>query len=315
MLKSMGKNMLKVVLTLTLAFGLLTTVNGSNTEAGELIDFLPEVQFMRAMAQVVQTSDPFLEGDEGCSGNETLDQVPNSLWVDSLGNIRTSEGVSEVLAFSLCALTNAGAGEAGEAFESGASFLDPFLTILSGEVADLNGVMIDGGKEPIRVGLTFSTAVIISFLQAFGAPLDDPEFFGEDVCNTLRGFVSDGPTFELSWVGFIVLGSAHAAGLDDPESSNGPDALVCSTSIEASTDELLALAQAGNIDAAFDLAITWDRQVGEFLESDGGTDFDAVQAKFDEFFMIALDNTGWAPLVNLALSIPFISLSVGSNAF
>ncbi len=311
----MAKSMLKVVLAFTLTLGLLTTGSGSNTQAGEIIDFLPEVQFMRSMAQVVQNSDPFLENDAICAGDETLDQVPNSLWVDDRGNLRSQEDVAEVLQFAQCALVLSGAGEANEEFDSGASFLEPFISIVSGEIADLNGISVDGSKEPLRVGLTFSTAVVISFLQAFGAPLEDPEFFGEDACSTLRGFISDGPTFEIGWVAFLVLASGHVASIEDPELVQETGLLICSTPQEGSIDELIAQAQAGNIDATFDLAFAWDREVDEFLNSEAASNPVAIQAKFEEFLMIALDNTGWAPLVNLALSIPFISLSIGNNAF
>lgn len=312
------KNMLRFGLCLALMAALLTTAGWSNTQAGEVLDHLPEIQFMRGIAQVVESDAPLLEGDATCTGEETLDAVPNSLWVNELGEIRSEAEAAEVLRFTQCALEGAGPSGEGDPFADGESFLAPFISIISGDAVDIDGVTIDGSKEPIRVGLTFSAVIVISLLQAFGAPLDDPAFLGEDACTALRGFATDGPTFELQWVGFIILASAHLANIeamDDPDAFGFGDPLACSTPQEGSVDELLAQAQAGNLDAALDLTIAWDRQVGEFFESDAAFDDEAFQAELDRFLLIALENTGWAPLVSLAISIPFISLNVGSSAF
>ncbi len=292
-----------------LAWALVAGMGAERARAGELLDYLPEVQFARAMVQIVETQDVFLDGAEGvCTGEESLDQVPYKLWVDAAGNLRSPEAVAGVLQTAQCALSNVSPQDV-EPDAFGPSVLAPFLSLLRGEVVTVGDATIDGGKEPLRVGLSFSVAFLISVLQAFGVPLDSPELLGEDACAALRGFATEGETFELRWVGFLNLLVQF-----DPDANADEDAPACVDSTPDAEANLLARARGGDVDAAVQLAYLWDQQVGDFQEGPLGSDEAAVQAEIDALLLVVLEHTGAAPLVSLAATIPYISLNVGTTA-
>jgi len=242
--------MKRFILLATLAITVGSMLIATQAKAGDVVDFLPEVQqgqVLRIFFEFFARSDraEFLT-ENSCLDQNSLDAIPNQLFIDDQGNTRTPEQSATVMFNSLCValliLEDAMVTNHATAFTN-------IFKVMGGEELVLsNGLVIDGGKQPIRAALSVNTFLTFG-LQNF---LNDFSFFqilfGENSCETVTDFVLNGDTAELQWLGFFILQNDHA------------NSQFCTSNVEGSEAELIQLAQQGSIDAALQLAVTWAQQ-------------------------------------------------------
>lgn len=204
----MSTSVIKRAMFLSVVAGLLFVNIWGPAHAGELIDHLPEVQMARAIAEAVAFQDQELQDplddpeiSEICAMAPTLADIPDQLWLDAMGEIRTPDEVRRVLIFTQCAF----ASLEGNREEQDGSFV---LGLLGGRDKTLGeGIIIPGSKEPVRVVLAFPTFITMFFELVFSSlpGFEGGPILGEAPCERLRSLAVEGESLELRWAAFMTL--------------------------------------------------------------------------------------------------------------
>jgi len=280
---------------------------GPTIYAGEVIDHLPEVQLARSITQYLAVQSLLDNGFEGiCANAPGIEDVPDHLWLDELGNIRSTEAVQDVLLSTLCAFE--GIEPSAEVFDVYDNEFEFFIDILSGKDVEVaNGVFVFGSKQPVRAALTFPFAISLFFELFLGDLSNEPSpVLGENPCQTLRTFASEGPSLEIRWSAFLTLAVDLSLDAEDPSEAT------CTTLNDQEPDVLLQQAQRGDLNAALQLAYNWDNEISSVVDADE-VDPSLVDAQIERFQLIALNHFGEG-FVGLAVTIPLISLMEGNAA-
>lgn len=278
---------------------LLFSMSSVAPRAGELIDHLPEVQLARSWAQWARL------GEFSCQGDERLDDVPRTLWVDRNGQLRSDDEVARILVETICALHLAGPLQPSQI--AGLSDLEPLFELLRGRTL-ADGAVADGGRDPIRTALTIQTTFIMVFVLAQSLHGDDGAT-APAACNQLRAFVHEGETLELRWVGFIALLSDYDA------ARSGLDLLRCEEPTQGDEADLWTRARSGELAAALQLSLQWDAEVRAFFTPDEPIDENERGRRIHELELQILRVTQAAPLLAMATMIPLIGYGAGVAAF
>ncbi len=300
----MLKSMMKRTMLLSVVVGLLF-VNFWGFAQGDLIDHLPEIQMARAIAEAVafqnlESQNPLDDPEiaEICATEPTLEDIPNQLWLNNMGQLRTADEVRRVLILTQCSFVFL----EGNQEEQDSSFL---LGLLGGQDKTLGeNIIIPGSKQPVRVVLAFSTFITMFFELVFSSLPEienDQILLGEAPCETLSSLAVEGKSLELRWAAFMAL-------VFDRVSIEAGEFSICGAPSEASNDELLAHAQQGNLDAAVELAFNW---LSEVSDSDSNVNIrpEEAQAVIERHELFILNQFGQS-LATMAAVVPIFILLI-----
>ena len=268
-----------------------------NAQAGDVVDFLPEVQLAESL---VFAADNAFVTDEDCAGFDISVEIPENLLFDINGQRRTAAESGQILFNLNCLYFLIQTSEDINSSSNIARFLDVFQ---GQSVTFENGIVIDGGKQSVRVSLIFGFLISIAFERSGFVDLG---IFDGDPCDQLRDWAINAPTLELQWLAFIVLaGEAVTEDMAPRE---------CTTEVSGTRSELIALTEQGDLDAAIALVADWQLELEtEFGEEPTADQLEGIQAKVSEFELFILANTMRFPLLTLAASVPLSGL-VGFEA-
>jgi hypothetical protein len=276
--------------TLFLAFALV----GPAIQAGDVIDFLPEVQVARSITPAIEFAIVF---EEDCVGVQVNQEVPNNLLFDDNGQARTFEQMGEILLQLNCSFQSL----AFEDLENSSANIPLFLDAFSGNLVEFsNGLTLDGRKQTVRASLIFSHLLLFQF--ELGGVFDF-DILGSDPCGQLRTWSKSGSSLELQFVAFLTLGSD----IFSSEEEGLPRQ--CSTAVGGTEAELIALAEAGDLDASLDLMFFWTLELQAiFGDEPTADDLPSIEAQMDRFELLILRNTMKFPFVTLAAQLPLANL-------
>ena len=263
-----------------------------NAEAGDVVDFLPEVQLADSL--VIAAENIFVT-EQDCAGFDSSIEIPDNLLYDINGQRRSAEESGQILFNINCLFFLIQTADEVDSVSNVVRFLD----VLKGQsVAFENGIVLDGGKQSMRVSLIFGFLISIAFERSGFVDLG---IFEGDPCDELRDWALNAPTLELKWLGLVILaGEAVTEDMAPRE---------CTTAVSGTRSELIALTEQGDLDAAIALIVDWQLELeAEFGEEPSADQLEAIQARTAEFKLFILANTMRFPLLTLAASIPLSSL-------
>lgn len=274
-------------------FGLVLAV-GPSTQAGEVIDFLPEVQMARSLVHLLEFGDV---DEDDCISISLDEPIPSNLLYDQNGMFHSDEQIVKILTQINCIILELAELDLDNADANIPLFIDAF----SGETAQFaNGRILDGRKQAVRASFIFGFLLLFQF-ELSG--LFDLGLLGSDPCAQLRDWSAVGPSLEFRFTAFFTLLVQLA--ISDEEQRQEQ----CTTIRGDLEQELIAQAEAGSVDAAVELSFLWTSQLEERFGDEPTIDeLPAMQIEIDRFELLMLENTMKFPLVTLAATVPLAGL-------
>jgi hypothetical protein len=282
----------------------------SISHAGDVIDFLPEVETARSFSAVLIpiVTLPFtiFPHPSVCIDENLPTEIPNHLLYDSNGVFNSFEEILFVLRNINCRFLAAG-GEVAIIPE--AEILLNYFLALRGENIELsNGNILEGEKQSVRAAsIIFGGSLLTAVLQA--GELSIIEESDQSPCDFLHEQISHGKTIELRFASLFAL-------LGDLLANSEGMGIGCIHELDASDEELVELVQMGNVEAAVNLADRWsdlvDRETGVTSASFDVHSLEETQAllnaKLAELGIEILQSTERFPLLTLAIAFSSVQL-------
>lgn len=298
------------------AMMLLAGFSPDTTQGEELLFFLPEVQFARSLNAYFSSPDFIIKlgNTNSLFANYSGDiDIPNSIWVNEQGHLRTKEQVvqslNEILPYVfvdfILVFTSI---QENPMFGLSHPVMED---IVSGNFVEHGGHSIDGRSEIARLLvsqlLPFSyleDAYIIIGLNPFNLP--EPAILGNDICYSLTDRILNAPTIEMRYAAFSGLKKIQglpdlveeSAGLFDHEL---PENVSCFQQTNGSLTELESQARDGNVMATIALERLLVEQYRAAFQEGEEALFEFQNQLFN---MMLRSASGASPLVALALIRP-----------
>lgn len=284
------KNQKLVIAFLILSFALAAPA----ILAGDVIDFLPEVQVARSLVPAFANAFVF----EGACIDVQLDaEIPNNLLFDDNGQPRSFDEMGMIMLQLNCIYQSLALEDPDNALQN----VPFFLEALAGNMVVFpNGTELDGTKQAVRASLLFSHLLLFQFDLTGQFEIG---ILGSDPCGQLREWVLSDTSLELQFVAFLTLASEIVVS-DEEELP-----IQCSTPVAGTESELIEAAESGDLDAALELSVLWVLQLmNEFGEEPTVDDLPGMLAELDRFELFVLQNTMKFPLLTLAATVPLANL-------
>ncbi|MBI1729821.1 hypothetical protein HYR53_04300 [Candidatus Acetothermia bacterium] len=280
---------------------LLAALFALNASAGEMLNWLPEVQYARSLAQLSSAGFRL--------HNPTSDQckvilpeirdLESNLLIDRNGKIRIQDEIDHVVLQIECLFERV---RDLNLDLSEQQVLQLITDVLSGKPFQLtDSLILDGAKQSIRV--VFSHDLPLIFIFDALRP-DSKHIFGNDPCGTIKSFTATGATFELQMGAFISLFADLSIASHDGKSSGLCLPLLANQKIET----LIAKAKAGDLDSAVNLAFQWGEQ-NQKLIGEGATPAE-IKNQISGYETLILENTVKSPFLTMAASFQLIPLNL-----
>jgi len=303
-----------LVVTLLTLVALAALLPASTSRAGDVIDFLPEVQTARSFSAVVPPGLTFqfavFPDSRTCLQNNWPSDIPNHLLYDDNGRFHTIDEILLIVANIRCLFQVAD----GEANVVGDGFSILYsLESLKGEVVELsNGNILDGTKQSIRAVSIWAAAAGLTSVLLDGdnaTSLFTDEAIGG--CELLERLVLEGETIELRFATLFVLFGDIALQIEEDFGGR------CLSERTESTEALVELTKSGEIEAAANLTYRLLNEVAAQFDADleqygDEAELEELQAVVDttltELGIEILENTERFPLLTMAVALSSLQI-------
>jgi hypothetical protein len=272
---------------------LFTQFPNGTIQAGDVIDFLPEVQAARSFEIFFLALISDFEID--CDTARSASELPNHLLVDNNGALRTEEESIILAAEAICLFFNFSLEASDTSFDPDvlAEIRRNRLEVLRGNIATYDdGTEIDGSKQLFRMAAAYGF---------FGAPDSLATLLADTpiapICQVLQETILDGETLELRFVSMLIL----AFEIGDDLFRDSDDDSICGPLPTTSAEDLKPLVIAGDVNAAVDYASVIFADILTFIgDEPEPEELAQLEADLDRLEIEMLTNTGRLPLLTLA---------------
>ena len=309
---------LKAIFAASVALAVLIT---PQSNAGEVIDYLPEILLARSFD--VYNMKALGIGDsleEVCFDDDPGPEIPEHIVINEHGLYKLElERLESIVAVG-CQRAFFDAGQLnplpillGDSVETTVFIRD------EGEISEF-ATFVDGNKQSNRVRASLDWYIFFAQLREFDVQpfIMIPNLLPENPCETFRGWVLNAPTFELQWASFQILMFDQISVDGGPNVIGIPDR-VCTSAREGTVDELRAAAEAGDLDSALALSWIWFGGAGNLWEArdqfEGTEQAKFIDAEIERIELMILENTARYPLVTLAAIYPLSRTYLADRLF
>jgi hypothetical protein len=271
-----------------------------NASAGEMLNWLPEVQYARSLAQLSSAGrrlpNPTTEQCKVILPE--IGDLESNLLIDRNGKIRTQEEIDHVVLQLECLSERL---RTVSLQLSDQQALQLFIDVVAGKPVQLtDSLILDGTKQPLRVLFSYDLPLIFIFDAVYG---NSHSILADDPCGTFKGLTVDGATIELQMGAFISLAADIIIAVRDHKSSG-----LCSPVLaNEKLDALIAKARAGDLDSALNLAFQWSQQIEKLF--DGGATPEEIKDQISGYETLILENTVKSPFLTMAASFQLYVLN------
>ena len=288
-----------IALLFVLFAALLFSNPAATTHAGEIIDYLPEIQTARsfgwAFGAAILNSGRF----GSCDQDSAQREIPDHILYDDNGVVHSATDIADILVSISCLYRPT----FEIPFPSREIFAQLLLDVIRGnDVTIYNGNIVDGRKQSVRVETIirmhdrFLTEVFVADSRVWTSTQ-------AEACQFVIDATSLENTIELQFAAYFALSSI----MDSAQRLRLGS--ICHEVRSESDEELLAAAQNGDLEAGINLARRNISSITEQLEEeDPSAFFEDLAVQLNTIGLQVLENTAVHPIASMSLASGAYSL-------